>query len=673
MRIPRQIVDQIYRAINIVEVIGDYVPLKKRGQQYWGLSPFKAEKTPSFSVHPGKNIFKDFSTGIGGNAVTFIMEIEKCSYVEALLHLARKYHIAVTTEESDDEQQAEEQLRQQLYSLNKFAAGWFQEQLASADKAAVANAYIHKRGFDKVTVEKFMLGYCPSSWSAFANAAIAHFYSPEILVASGLCGLTEPKDNQTEPRLYDKFRGRVIFPILDTLGRIAGFGGRLLETDAQAAKYINSSESPVYQKSDLLYGFFYARQEIRARDECILVEGYTDVISLHQAGITNAVASAGTSLTESQVKLINRFTQNILIIYDGDTAGIKASLRAIDLLLEKGMYVRLLLLPDDHDPDSYIRQQGENAFREYAKANAVDFVAYQYKVLGGDSPDPKLRAQALAAITQSLAHMPDPLQRAMYIQHTAAVFQTEEKWIVANVEKEIGVLKKLSQQQARLQAKTTEVPITEALSDADQPPPEGGTVAVEPHRAQFEIPKSETYYQEQEICRLLLNYADAPITLADENGTEQTYALQEIIISEFSDDNFQFSVPLFERIRQAFFTAYQQQITVPIEDLKADPDPNMRRLVADLLFFPYETSENWLRIGYNPPALDQDLAKTLWDCLYNYKRVRIEQLLRENTEKLKTNMSMDEMEKVMQVHRKLQQLRNDLLLSHGTVVPPQTI
>ncbi|HTD42244.1 MAG TPA: DNA primase, partial [Mucilaginibacter sp.] len=374
--ITKTTIDRIMEAIDIVEVVGEFVQLKKRGANYVGLSPFSNERTPSFTVSPAKGIFKDFSSGKGGSAVTFLMELEKFTYPEALKWLANKYSIEVEETVEAFENKEEENHRESLMIVSAYAAKFFHESLLESDEGqSIGLSYFKERGFSNDTIKKFELGYSPDQWEAFSAKAIKEGYQEEFLVESGL---SVKRDNGT---LYDRYRGRVMFPIHGFTGRVIAFGGRTLKTDKNVPKYVNSPESEIYHKSNVLYGLYFAKKAIRDEDNCYLVEGYADVLSVHQAGIENVVASSGTSLTVEQIRTLSKLTQNITILYDGDSAGIKAAIRGLDIVIEQGLNVNVVLFPDGHDPDSYVRSVGTNAFKTYIDKNSKDFIDFKTDIL----------------------------------------------------------------------------------------------------------------------------------------------------------------------------------------------------------------------------------------------------------------------------------------------------
>lgn len=419
--IKKETIDAIFEAARVEEVIGDFVQLKKAGSNYKGLSPFVNEKSPSFMVSPAKQIWKDFSSGKGGNAISFIMEHEHFSYPEALRYLANKYQIEIEeTEQTDLEKQALNE-RESLFVVSEFAKKYFHDVLLKTDEGlAIGHSYFKERGFTEETIKKFQLGYSPDQWDAFTNEALAKGYQLEFLEKTGL---TIVKDDKK----FDRFKGRVMFPIESMSGRVLGFGGRILTNDKKAAKYLNSPESDIYHKSKVLYGIFHSKQEIASKDNCYLVEGYTDVIQMYQAGIKNVVASSGTALTPDQIRLINRLTKNITVLFDGDAAGMRASLRGIDLILEAGMNVRVCTFPDGDDPDSFARKTPIDELQNYLKENATDFIRFKANLLMKDAGnDPIKKADVIRDIVVSISKVPDYIQREVYVQECASIMDISE-------------------------------------------------------------------------------------------------------------------------------------------------------------------------------------------------------------------------------------------------------
>lgn len=429
--IDQQTITRILDAARIEEVVSDFVTLRKRGVNYIGLCPFHDEKTGSFTVSPAKGIFKCFGCGKGGGPVHFIMEHEQLDYPGALRYLAKKYHIEIVEKEQTAEERQNQSDRESLFALNNWAQTYFVDKLHnSEDGRAIGISYFHSRGFTDATIEKFGLGYCTDNSDTMSLAALQAGYKADFIEKTGL-GI-----HRENGSWYDRFRGRVIFPVHSLSGKIVAFGGRILQKNDKAAKYVNSPESEIYHKSNELYGIYFAKQSIVKADRCYLVEGYTDVISMHQSGVTNAVASSGTSLTSGQIRLIHRFTQNITVLYDGDPAGIKASLRGIDLLLEEGMNVKVVLLPDGEDPDSYAQTHNASDFIDFIDKNQVDFIRFKINLLIGETNnDPIRRAELISDVTRSVALIPDAITRSVYIHETATQLSIEESIIASEVQK----------------------------------------------------------------------------------------------------------------------------------------------------------------------------------------------------------------------------------------------
>ncbi len=429
--IDRQTVDKILDAAQIVDVVSDFVTLRKRGVNYIGLCPFHDEKTGSFTVSPAKGIFKCFGCGKGGGPVHFIMEHEQLDYVSALKYLAKKYHIEVVEKELTPEEQQSQSDREAMFALNTWAQSYFMQQMNNTeDGRAIGLSYFRSRGFTDETIAKFGLGYCLDKSDAMTMTALHSGYKADFIEK---CGLGSRRDNGT---WYDRFRGRVIFPVHTLSGKVVAFGGRVLKKDDKTAKYVNSPESEIYHKSNELYGIYFAKQSIVKQDRCFLVEGYTDVISMHQAGITNVVASSGTSLTPGQIRLIHRFTPNITVLYDGDAAGIKASIRGVDLLLEEGMNVKVVLLPDGEDPDSFAQNNNASDFIDFIDKNQVDFIRFKIQLLLDEiGNDPIKKAGLIQDVVRSVSLIPDNIVRSVYAKECATQLDVDEKVVLAEIQK----------------------------------------------------------------------------------------------------------------------------------------------------------------------------------------------------------------------------------------------
>ena len=555
-------------AAQIVDVVSEFVTLRKRGVNYVGLCPFHSEKTPSFSVSPSKGVCKCFSCGKGGNVVHFIMEHEQLSYYEALKWLAHKYNIEVKERELTDEEKHAQSIRESMFVVNEYARDYFQNILRShVEGQTVGMTYFRQRGFRDDIITKFQLGYCLNQHDAFAREATLKGYRPEYLVKTGLCYARD------DGSLRDRFWGRVIFPVHTLSGKVVAFGGRVLKTDAKTAKYVNSPESEIYHKSNELYGIYFAKQSIVKQDRCFLVEGYTDVISMHQSGIENVVASSGTSLTPGQIRLIHRFTNNITVLYDGDMAGIKASLRGIDMLLEEGMNIKVVLLPDGDDPDSFARKHNATDYQAYINAHEVDFIRFKTNLLLDDAGnDPIKRAGLITDIVRSISVIPDAIVRSVYIKECSQLLQVEEKLLIA----EVGKLKEVqlekeykAQRNAQIQAQRaageqgaspsaegTAAPEGEPGEAAPAIPVPGEPVVPSPVSDTYESyipqdnPESRKFYPlEKLIMELLVRYGERVMCVTtDEEGNEAPLTVTEFIAGNLQIDDLQFHNPLHRQM-----------------------------------------------------------------------------------------------------------------------------
>ncbi len=522
--IDQSTIDRIISVAKIEEVVGDYVTLRRRGVNLIGLCPFHNEKTPSFTVSPAKNICKCFGCGKGGNPVNFIMELEQLNFTEAIKHLAKKYNIEVVEKELTPEQLAQRNDRESMLIVNEYAQKYFSTILHEhIDGKSIGISYFRERGFNDDTIRKFQLGYSLDIRDAFTQEALKNGYQKEYLVKTGLTLENE------EGRVSDRFRGRVMFPVHSLSGKVVAFGGRILKKDDKMAKYVNSPESEVYHKSNELYGIFFAKQEIVRQDRCYLVEGYTDVISMHQAGIENVVASSGTSLTQGQIRLIHRFTPNVTVIYDGDAAGIKASIRGIDMLLEEGMNIKVLLLPEGEDPDSFARSQNASDFIAYVEKNSVDFIRFKTSLLLEDAGnDPIKRAALITDIVRSISVIPDNIIRSVYIKDCSRLMNIEENVLYSEINKikRTKIEKELERQQ-----NTNRIP-----QQFDQEP---ATTTTQAPVATITSPYEQ---QELNILYYVVRYGERAL-YQDENG--RLVSVTEFIASELEKDNLVFQNPLY--------------------------------------------------------------------------------------------------------------------------------
>lgn len=575
--ISKDTIDRIFEATIIEEVVGDFVALKRAGRNYRGLSPFTNEKTPSFYVVPTKGIYKCFSSGKGGNAVSFLMEHEKLTYPEALRYLAKKYNIEIEEEQQNpDELQAKSE-RESLGVIVNFAQLWFEKQLWEEEEGQnIGLSYFRERGFRDDIIKKFGLGYNPNAWDSFSQSALKSGFKAELLEKTGLSRFKDDKPS-------DFFRGRVMFPIRNVTGKTIGFGGRTLLADKKVAKYFNSPESEIYHKSKVLYGIDLAKPEILKQDNCYLVEGYTDVISMYQAGVENVVSSSGTALTEDQIKLIKRFTKNVTILYDGDPAGIRASFRGIDLLLREGMQIRVVLFPDGDDPDSYSKKVGSAAFQQYVQEASKDFIVFKTDVLSADAAgDPLKRAEMIRDVVSSIAQIPDGIQRSVYTQECSRILDIPEQTLILEISKQLR--EKLKRQSH------------EAPPDFPPAPPADDYF----YPAEEKVAVSELFHQERDLLRLMLNYGNCAINVVMhwlEDGTEISeevkVSVAEYILSEMFYDGLSFENPKLKAIAQEY-DAFLKEGKFPEEKYFTQHiDPEISGLAADLLSEEHTLSHNW--------------------------------------------------------------------------------
>lgn len=623
-RIPEDTKRAIVEAARIDEVVGEFVSLKKRGANYLGLCPFHQEKTPSFIVSPAKGIFKCFGCGKGGDSVSFLMEHEHFDYVEALRYLARKYNIEIEEQELTPEQVKAANDKESLYQVTAHAAGYFVKNLWESEEGRdVGLSYFRERRFSDAIIRQFQLGYGGQGWDSFTQEALKGGYDKKYLVQSGLT--IEKEDTG---KMYDRFRGRVIFPIHSLSGRVLGFGGRILVNDKTKAKYVNSPESDIYHKSNVLYAIPFAKREIVAKDMAYMVEGYADVISMHQAGITNVVSSSGTSLTEDQIRLISHFTKNLTLLYDGDPAGIKASLRGIDMVLAKDMNVRVVLLPDGQDPDDFAKAHSTEEILKYLEDNAADFITFKTRLLLDEAGnDPIRRAGLIDNILTSISVIPDEIKRAVYIQECARMLGIAEddlhhklnRMFRADFQKRMG-------KEAAGQPPLAEVPA--------------------PAKSEEELHESEAkVWQdtlERELLRLMVNFGrlNTEQTYLDEEGRQEKQLLSvcAYIVMELQQDELSFADPVHNRLFSIFAEHLEREEIPTVESLLLSEDPELRGLVADLASNRFEISKVWecrnivVRTVQNHGAV---LNSAVSKAVLNFKLKTVNDMIGEIAEKIK--------------------------------------
>jgi DNA primase len=637
--ISKETIDEVKNRLDIVDVIGDFVTLKRSGQNYKALSPFTNEKTASFYVVPSKGIFKDFSSGKGGDSITFVMEHEGMSYMEAIRYLARKYGVDLKEEEVSNETLASQSTRDSLYIVMNYAKDYYKGLLVDSEEGrSIGLSYFRERGFNDRTIEKFELGYTLNAWDHLTKKAVADGFSEDTLEKAGL--LIKKDDGKK----YDRFRGRVIFPVHNLSGKIIAFGARILTKEKDQPKYINSPETEIYHKSNVLYGMFQAKNAIRREDFCYLVEGYTDVISMHLSDVDNAVASSGTALTEEQIKLIRRFTENVTVLFDGDAAGIKAALRGIDLVLKGGLNVRVVLLPDGEDPDSYSRKMGTTAFKEYLKKNTKDFISFKIDLYASDaSHDPIKKAEAIREIVTSISLIPDPIKRSVYLQETAQLLKIAETVLLTELNKIlIQERKKKDQERPRGERQ-------EALPVVSETP-------VIPTRLDV---AGMVHMQERESIRLLLNYA--------ENNYEEK-RLIDFMLTELED--VEFTNPVYAQIYQQFREGFERgEVPDTLYFMERSSD-EVKSAVAELTTPRYETSKHWgdkYHIYF--PHEKEVLNDMAYSNVLRLKFRMIQKLMEENLQQMKVAGNEEDMEKYFTIHEQLKGAEKELASVLGIVVP----
>ena len=646
--IPQETISRIFDTARIEEVVGDFVQLKKSGSNYKGLSPWTNERTPSFMVSPAKGIFKDFSSGKGGNVVTFLMELEHFSYPEALRWLANRYGIEVEEEEQTPEQIKAKNKRESLFIVNKFARDWFAEQMhQTAEGKSIGLSYFKQRGFSPEIIKKFELGFSPESRDALSNAALKNGYQKEYLIETGLSiELDNPKG-----ALLDRFRGRVIFPIHDVSGRIAGFGGRILRTDKKTAKYLNSPESEIYHKSKFLFGIYFAKQAIVKADECYLVEGYTDVLSMHQAGLENVAASSGTALTQEQIRMVRRYTPNLTILYDSDPAGIKASFRGIDMALEEGMNVRVVLFPEGEDPDSFAQKHSQEELEKYISSNRRDFIHFKAGILGEEAKDdPIKKSELIREILQSISKIPDRIAREVYVRETGVIFDMSEQVLHSELAR---ILNKKRRDHSKQEQRQQE-------EDAFQ--------VVKPDRAKQAEPAEGDYEQEKGLISLMLNYGNERIVLEWEGEKEEVTVAQEIAV-ELHADELSFNHPVFQRIFTTISQRIENEEPWSLNDFTdRDEDPEVKSMAVELTFEKYELAA-WDKREIVVPKPVERVKRDLEQRILHFKRKRIYQILNEIEQKLKEGFELEQdRERLVEQQMKFNKMRRDLDKRFGRVV-----
>ncbi len=630
--IDRSTIERILDAAQIVDVVQEFVQLKKRGVNFLGLCPFHNEKTPSFTVSPSKEIFKCFGCGKVGNSVNFVMEHEHLTYPEALKYLARRYHIEVVEKELSQEELEKQNERESLLIVSSYAARQFSENLFQTDEGiSVGLAYFKERGFRQDTLKKFEVGYSFERRDAFSKKALEDGYKKDFLVKTGL-------SIQHEDRIFDRFANRVMFPIHSLSGQVLGFGGRVLKTDPKSAKYLNSPESEIYHKSRILYGAYQARKAVTQEDRCYLVEGYTDVLSMHEANVENVVASSGTSLTVEQIRLIKRFTQNITILYDGDAAGIKASLRGIDLVLEEGMNVKIVLIPDNEDPDSYSKKLSNEEFLRFLKDNETDFIRFKTQLLLSEANnDPVKKADLIRDVVKSIAVIPEAITRTVYIKECSTVLEVAEP-ILYN---EVNKLRHQKNFQDR-----NKYPGPEDLPVLPQ-------IIVKPIQRE-----PVSYYSEKEVIRLLLKFGSVEFerTLNKEDGKEEVLTVADYVVREITSDDLLFDDRVCSKIFADFKFHVEHGLIAGDKQFVKHEDPEISALSADLLADSHELSKIWKEKQTYVETEEMVLKEMVGDSVLKFKSDKIMILRKDIMAQLEEAVKANETEKVLMLQKRYSNL-----------------
>jgi len=683
MRIPEETVERIRQASDILEVINDFVSLKKRGSNYIACCPFHNEKTPSFNVNPVRQIYKCFGCGKAGDAVRFVMDIENIGYGEALRYLAKKYGVEIEEQEQTPEELLRQNERESLLIALNFAKTYFQELMQKTDEGkSIGLSYFRERGFTNPTIDAFELGYSLDQWDGLLQAGIKRGYNPDMLEKAGLI-LRKEAEGGGKAKTFDRFRGRVMFPIHNVSGRVIAFGARILKTDKNQPKYLNSPETTVYHKSQVLYGIYQAKQAIRQEDVCFLTEGYTDVISLHQAGIKNVVASSGTSLTTEQIRLVARFTPNITILYDGDAAGIKAALRGLDMVLEEGLNLRLLLLPDGEDPDSYVHKVGAEAFKAYIKQHSQDFIdfkASRWLTEAGD--DPLKRAEGISDVCASITRIPDLLKRQTLSQRVAQVFHVSEQSVISEINRLLRKQQEQGQKEAERQQHRTEATNRQAssqqtattddinallnsLSDADADLPDI-VIPDAPARPATQAKTGQTplALQEAECIRLLLNYGAREL--------EPGITLCQYVLSELHEIDFQTSP--YNLILTLYREAYAQGDILLASDFlnqRVSTEQAIQEQAIHMTTPRYEISDGWQKHEIFVPSEEEIgiLADAAYRNILRIKKMLAEQRMSQIQAQMREPAnSADEADRLMLEFMGMKRVDMEISRLLGTVI-----
>ncbi len=644
--IEQSVIQRIFDTAEIHDVVSDFVTLKKRGVNYIGLCPFHNEKTPSFIVSPSKGIYKCFGCGKGGNSVNFVMELEQLSYIEALKYLANKYSIPFEEKEVSPEQQKYRNDRESMMIVSSYANKYFKYCLKDTPEGrAIAMTYFKERGFREDIIEKFELGYCSDAWDGFTKSALDKGYKKEFIIKTGLT-------IDHEKGLFDRFRSRVIFPIHGVAGKVIAFGGRSIKTDKKIAKYLNSPESDIYHKSRVLYGMYFAKKSIVQQDKCFLVEGYTDVMSFHQSGIENVVASSGTSLTVEQIRLIKRFSNNVTIVYDGDAAGIKASLRGIDLVLEQGLNVKVLPLPDGEDPDSFAKKHSSTNLINYIKDKEIDFIVFKTQLLLSEAQDdPILKARLINDIVRSVSIIPDSITRSVYIKECSSLLGVEESVLYQTISKIKGSAKIAVRDNTKIEDVSTNKNLAKS-------------------------PKYMCDLEERMIIRYLLIFGKHIFfgnTEEEKASGQEQISVAEFIISEITSDNLYSDNPLYKLFFEEYSNNLDNKSFIPTKYFRDHINNELSNLAIDIISEPYELSKVWSKNENYVETEDMKLKELVPKVVNEYKEKKVKLMLKDIENKLKiAQEDGDEADIVLLLQQKIlfDRLKNSLLkeLGNRTIV-----
>ncbi|CAA0164575.1 DNA primase [Tenacibaculum maritimum] len=650
--ITQQTIDRVFETARVEEVIGEFVQLKKAGSNFKGLSPFTDEKSPSFMVSPVKQIWKDFSTGKGGNAISFLMEHEHYSYPEAIKWLARKYNIEIEETEQSDEQKKQLNERESMFLVSEFAKDYFHDLMLNTQQGkAIGLSYFKERGFRDDIIAKFALGYGKDEWDNFTKAALVKGYDLKYLEKTGLTIVKEGG------KQFDRFKGRVLFPIHSMSGRVLGFGGRILTNDKKAAKYLNSPESDIYHKSKILYGIYHAKKEISKQDNCYLVEGYTDVISFHQSGIENVVASSGTALTSDQIRLVNRLTKNITVLFDGDAAGIRASIRGIDLILEQGMNVKVVSFPEGEDPDSFAKSHSDAELREYLESKSQDFIEFKVSLLmEGAQNDPVKKAGLIRDIVTSISKIPDGIQREVYVQECARIMDISERVLFSELAQLLsksttGNRPRRNREGGEESHKTSSMHV----QGQDKNPME----LVKGRKGKQQQEVDQLNILEKEIIRILLLYGNEEvefidwIEIEDERGRiklekeEYVNTVSKELYLHLQDDEIEFTNEIFKEIYYELIHQLNQREKISIDQLINHQNSEVANLVTSILMDEEKyILSDWERKEIYVTQVEKILPKLVTDAILNIRRVLIESKIKEILQGIQTQKILPDLEEI---------------------------